>query len=580
MATDTRVTAKFNGKSILVTEGTVHAMDALAKSLGYKDHTVFDCYQGGWQGSTSYSGNTHGKEALDLSAARGAEKVKNGRLLGIWLDQRLPTEGPWVKHIHGARLSPGASFLHSSMTGQQNQYLAGRNGLINGKKDDDYRPRYPNIRFVDDRLHERWIALKATKGYSQPGGHSSDVKTSRAKGWTWAADNIATVRVNGVEWLVTESMTFYRKSDFAVYKPGFVARKQKFIVIAAPAYGRAAPDLKAKKVTSGRAKGYIMSSVGYVDVDGVRWERTSAGSYYHGPSFKAYTAPPTTPKPTTPAPKPVAQSVNRKVATLNVIVNRLNPTNPPRISDWKKGSSWATRAPKCAAMVQGSHVVVSEETGTKANAATFNKALGSKWQDTVWGDGWDISQGVHFDSGVSTKSKTQAVVMTPAGPGRSHNIANLTRLVDVETGIPYWICALHLIAGSANDKQRGQQIKSLVPQVLKITGKEPVLYIGDMNGAIGVGSDEVGKAFKSFGIVDAENTDCAVVNPKVNSYNGLKAEPTLKSVQIDRAFAKPGDIKFRKREVVAALKDGKFSPLPKDYSDHQPVEFEITIYRK
>lgn len=218
MSTNTKTTATFDGKRIYITEGSVRAFDAVAQSLDYEDHTVLTCYQGGWRPRTSYSATTHAKEAVDLSASRWREKIWNGRRLGIWLDHRLTSEGPWEEHIHGARLDPGAAFLDPSMTGQQREYLAGGDGLIGNRKDDDRRPRYPDVRFVDDRVHARWVAIKATQGYDQAGGHTDD-KTGpkRPKGYVTGNENIATVKVNGVEWLVFASMTFFRKSDFELY---------------------------------------------------------------------------------------------------------------------------------------------------------------------------------------------------------------------------------------------------------------------------------------------------------------------------------------------------------------------------
>lgn len=222
MSTNTKVKATFDGKTIWITEGSVHAYDALAKSMGYEDHTVFTCYQGGWMPASKNSANTHRKEAQDISPFRWQEKVWNGRRIYIWLDRRKKTS-KWIEHIHGARLDPGADFLDPSMTGQQNEYVGGGDGLVGNLPDDDQRPRYPNGRFVDDGVHERWVALKATQGFDQAGGHAGDAIAGRkrAKGWVFPEKNIATVRVkvNGVwsEWLVSSTMTFYRKADFAIY---------------------------------------------------------------------------------------------------------------------------------------------------------------------------------------------------------------------------------------------------------------------------------------------------------------------------------------------------------------------------
>lgn len=229
MSTNTRVTAKFDGKSIYITEGSVHFFDALALSMGYKDHTAFSCYKGGWVKASAVSANTHGKEAVDLSSYRWQEKVWNSRRLGYWIDHRLSSEGKWVPHCHGARLDPGADFLDPSMSGQQREYLAGGDGLVGNRKDDNQRPRYPNVRFVDDGVHERWVALKLTQGFDEAGGHAGDAIKGRlrAKGWVMPEKNIATVRVLidkvWSEWLVTPTMTFYRKADFAVYKAPTVA---------------------------------------------------------------------------------------------------------------------------------------------------------------------------------------------------------------------------------------------------------------------------------------------------------------------------------------------------------------------
>lgn len=580
MGTDTKVTAKFDGKSILITEGTVHALDALAQSLGYKDHTVLTCYQGGWRGSSSYSGNTHGREAVDLSASEWRAKVKNGRRLGIWLDHRMTSEGPWEEHVHGARLSPGAAFLDPSMSAQQRQYLEGDNGLVNDRDDDDWRPRYPNVRFVDDGVHERWIANKATQGYNQAGGHSGDKSGSvRPKGAVTGNENIATVKVNGVEWLVFKSMLFLRKSDHSVYRPGFVTRKASFVVQDAPAYGRVAPELGARKVTTGRPKGHVVKSVGYVDVKGVRWERTSAGSYYHGPSLKPLAAAPSGPA--------AASSINVTLATVNVIARRLSPTKPAGIGDWHKGEAYAKRVGIIAGMLKGCDVVATQEAGTSSQATALDdaldKALGGTWSHYRQGDefdGGDITQSVVW-RGSLKRTAGGEVEFSPAGPGSSHDSAPWVRLEDKVTGIAFGVVSLHLIAGAGATKarSRGDQVRNLVPKVRAIPELAglPVVYAGDMNQAREDDGDPVGKAFTAFGLTDVEASPCAGVNVDVSSYNGLNPVVRRNGEQLDRVFVDLKRVTPRRRTVVVDLVAGKHrTPFG---TDHQPVEVELTIRR-
>ena len=593
MGTNDRVTATFDGRSIYITEGSVRAFDALAKSLGYKDHTVLTCHQGGWRPRTAYSAATHAREAVDLSANRGKDKVWNGRRLGLWLDRRLPTEGKWVEHVHGARLSPGASWLDPSMSAQQRSYLAGGNGLINGKRDDDRRPRYPDVRFVDDRVHERWIAVQDTTGYDEAGGHKDDAKVQRKRGFVWASENIATVRVNGVEWLVTESMTFYRKAHFAVYRPGFVARKASFVVTGAPAYGRVAPELGARKVTAGRPLGHVVKSVGYVDVKDskgkvIRWERTSAGSYYHGPSLKAQPAKPTTPAPTKPP--AAASSINVTVATANVIARRLSPKPETGIGDHKVGEPYSKRVSILAPMFSPAcTVIATQEAGSLEHADLFDaalgKSLGGRWEHYRKGDafkGGDITQTVTWRDGTPLKRTAGGeVTFSPSGPGSSHDSAPWVRLEDVATGIAFGVVSLHLIAGSGATKarQRGAQVTDLVPKVRAVPELKglPVLYVGDVNQALETDGDPVGKAFAAFGLTDVEATPCPVVNPDVDSYNGLSATVRRNRRQIDRMFVDLKLVTPRRRTIVVTLVAGKHrTPFG---SDHQPVEFELTIKR-
>jgi len=512
MGADTKTLTTFDGRSGHLSLGTIKLLEAMERAMGEPSHST-TLNQFGWQPVTSFSGDTHTGDAYDLTTYRELERSKTIRLLGGMYYIRPAIPGKWKRHGHGGRL--GCSTASDGMKGQFAEYLSGGDGLIGDALDAWWRPRYPKIHFAVGAPRIRWIALRDTTGYDQPGGNSNDKRINRAKGFVWGKKNIATVRVRGAggvtdSWLVTDGMTFYRRSDFAAYVPGFVARSAKFTVVKAPAYGRVLPDRDSDKITVGRPLGHIVSSVGYVEVDGRKWERTGAGSFYFGGSLELITS-------ATPT------SFTYVLGEVNLRVLRLSPVNDRNLGDWQQGAAYADRVPVIARHLRGASIVVTAESGGKAESALMDAELGAvngaDWQDRLYGDGSDISEAIAHDITQFTERAHGYVHMTPAGPGTSHNIAPWVLLEHRETGIRHGVVGLHLIPGTSNDEQRGQQAMSLVAQIEAVPDLQgvPVVYTGEVDDNDEILADSAEVAFAKSGYVDVEATPCAVENGDVDA---------------------------------------------------------------
>jgi len=88
---------------------------------------VFTVTQGGFRPSTSYSGSTHNRDAVDLASPITAAVVQALRSVGIAAWDRTGM-GNWMPHIHGVPL-PGAGDPSPSAAAQAADYLRGGNGL-------------------------------------------------------------------------------------------------------------------------------------------------------------------------------------------------------------------------------------------------------------------------------------------------------------------------------------------------------------------------------------------------------------------------------------------------------------------
>ena len=98
-----------------------------------------DIIQGSYNNSVSASGGTHGGGgAIDVSAKRRPnEVVRVLREVGFAAWHRLPSQGPWIEHIHAVAIADPE--LSPAARQQVCEYEAGRNGLANNGKDDGPR---------------------------------------------------------------------------------------------------------------------------------------------------------------------------------------------------------------------------------------------------------------------------------------------------------------------------------------------------------------------------------------------------------------------------------------------------------
>ncbi|GAA0627390.1 hypothetical protein HPO96_37020 [Kribbella sandramycini] len=97
--------------------------------------------QGGFNnGAVSASAGTHdGGGALDISAhymtdAEIAEAIRRLRQVGFAAWHRMPSQGPWVEHIHC--IAVDCSSLSKGAANQVKAYRKGKNGLANNGPDD------------------------------------------------------------------------------------------------------------------------------------------------------------------------------------------------------------------------------------------------------------------------------------------------------------------------------------------------------------------------------------------------------------------------------------------------------------
>lgn len=119
-----------NWKGKRFTEAMVERLKAAQQISGAN----FRISQGGFRPTTSYSGSTHNKDAIDISSPISDTVVRALRLAQIAAWHRTPAQGPWGHHIHGVPLPGPGIQLSASALGQVNSYLRGGNGL--GGKDD------------------------------------------------------------------------------------------------------------------------------------------------------------------------------------------------------------------------------------------------------------------------------------------------------------------------------------------------------------------------------------------------------------------------------------------------------------
>jgi hypothetical protein len=592
--------------------GMVDLIRTYCKIRGYPSVKSITVIQGSFTDLVPESMHTHSKaDALDLSEFDAKTKDKIFRSIGGAIWHRAA--GFKTRHCHLARMYSTKMF--SLTAAQERAYRAhGSDGLGDlSHKDTEWQPRYRGVKHLSGPEPGQWIARTPTPGYSvagtDPVNDKDLIKVKREKGFVLSGI-AGQVRSQGKTYLVAtkgkDDMTFYLRSDFSRFVPNFVALAQTMVTTKGGVHGREAPGLAGVPDKAGikiRPKGFHIKVTGFVKTsEGVFWS-SNHGTWYAGASLKVLGAPativPPPPPPVVVTPVPLKAAAAKPAALMgavptshamtlisqNEIALRLTPKNTKHVGDWKHGKGYATR---CGLMTElyrdsGVSVVAGAEAAGLPEMRTFNKALtkalGSKWESHLFGDGFDISQSINVDTAIFEVVDLGFVTMTPAGPGNSHNIAPWALLRHRDSGIAHYEVSLHLIAGSgkATSRHREAQIHTLVPQLDHIAGGLPVIYAGDMNDARGQAFDGVGKAFTSFDYTDVEATDCEAINPEWPSYNDLKAKPHKSGLQLDRCFIRTSQVTARRRKVLVPLENGKIS-VPKGWpSDHWAVLYDLTV---
>ncbi len=106
-----------------------HAMIARLMKAEQLAGTTMYVSQGGFRPTTSYSGTTHNKDAVDVGSPTTVRMQNALRAAGIAAWIRTPSQGPWSRHIHGIPLPGGGVQLSASALAQTQSYRRGGNGL-------------------------------------------------------------------------------------------------------------------------------------------------------------------------------------------------------------------------------------------------------------------------------------------------------------------------------------------------------------------------------------------------------------------------------------------------------------------
>lgn len=123
-----------NGKAV---DWLTHAaLLTMELDLGYR----LTILQGHHVGTKASAGTHDMWGVVDLAPWDHANKISAGRKIGFWFWHRLPSQGPWVEHVHGNLVADVARMSHSAQE-QVQQAKEGRNGLANRLRDSTPGPR-------------------------------------------------------------------------------------------------------------------------------------------------------------------------------------------------------------------------------------------------------------------------------------------------------------------------------------------------------------------------------------------------------------------------------------------------------
>ena len=206
-----------DGRTGYISRGLRQALNCLAIAQGWGSYQALTVYQFGWRPRTSYSAATHMGSAVDLSNNAWQAKVKDGRKLGIWLDHRDRDDGNWEPHVHGGAI--GDTSNSDALDGQIAEYLRGGDGLLGNRRDDDWRPLHPEVRFVPDARVGKWTVTAKTQGRTEAGTDARLAKANTLRDPGYVITNMGTVKLGTKEYIVTENMTFYERTDVKAWSP-------------------------------------------------------------------------------------------------------------------------------------------------------------------------------------------------------------------------------------------------------------------------------------------------------------------------------------------------------------------------
>lgn len=455
--------------------------------------------QGGYnKGGVSASAGTHdGGGAFDLTAFNWKWRIWLLRLFGCAAWYRPYN---WDGRGGGAHIHVIVSGDGTASDGGKSQvkayYPGGKNGLANGAKDPNARPKGLLILFRlprDTDLDVRY-ALKNTSMRSEP----SDTATSR----------------------------------------GVLKKNSRFTPVA--------------MVKNGSGNYWVANINGDFALDAHLTKKK--------PIFKAPTKPVEQKPPTpTPEPEAARKkSVTLHIGTINVIRWRLGKKNVRNYDGFKKGADWSTRAKGIAKMQDalGVSTFGTQESGQYKDADLLTDELDNDhWTNILHGDNaGDITQANH----IHEKRKILSEGMIVTGPPREvsyHNTATWTLLQDVSVSDVIFLLvnthgeyrAAGKTKASAYDILREKHTLTMVDEAESIASKAarkygvnrvPVVFIGDFNQDKDDFYDGPGKAMKKRGYIDCETVATSMKGPGT-TVNGMDPKKTT-GRRLDRIFVRSG----------------------------------------
>ena len=147
------------------------ALEEAERILGYPLSLTQGSYN---PNKVKASAHTHDLGGVvDLKPFEAARKVRVLRSIGFAAWHRLPSQGPWVEHVHAVMVDHGN--LHPEAAKQVDDYRKGLNGLANHAKDPTPRPHpIPVFKYPPKTAHHA-DASESVAGHHDNQGHQAKV---------------------------------------------------------------------------------------------------------------------------------------------------------------------------------------------------------------------------------------------------------------------------------------------------------------------------------------------------------------------------------------------------------------------